>query len=61
MKNSIERSEESGITRREDLDVGLIRAIFMQAYLAGREDGLNGIFIECNFAFENFLEQQYLQ
>ncbi len=43
----------------ESLDVELIRNIFYFAYLAGREDGSNGIFIESSFAFENFLDTTY--
>lgn len=43
----------------ESLDIELIRNIFYFAYLAGRDDGSNGIFIEYNYAFENFLDTTY--
>ena len=52
-------SSETGRTV-ENLDIDLVRTIFNQAYLAGREDGLNGVFIECGFAFEHFLEHKRL-
>ncbi|WP_445946312.1 hypothetical protein [Shewanella sp.] len=44
----------------EQLDIELIKKIFKQGYIAGRQDGLEGIFISSEFPFNQFLEQRYL-
>jgi len=38
-----------------NLDDKILKAIFKAAYLAGRDDGLNGIFVDHRYAYENFL------
>lgn len=38
--------------------IELVRAVFAQAYRDGRDDGVNGIFIDCDLALQIFLDRE---